>query len=188
MQGAHTKAEARRFGHLSTRLSAASLFAAAGLLCITATTPAEAGFTAKDAQIMGRVLGFLDQAPPATVNLALVYDSPASQKEAEALAGQIAGKAGNFTLVPKLVKAGDLAGAGVNAILLMDGVGGSAAADVVKSKKIPCFTGDTAVVKSGGCLISIKTDPKVEILVSGALSKSAGVGFGAAFRMMITEI
>ncbi len=77
---------------------------------------------------------------------------------------------------------------GANAILVMDGVSGSAAADATKSKKIPCFTGDSALVKSGACLISIKTDPKVEILVNGALSKSSGVGFGAAFRMMITEI
>lgn len=175
----------RRSGYLNTRLTAAF---AAGLFCAGLAAPAEAGFTAKDAQVMGRVLGFLDQAPPATVTLALVYDSPASQKEAEGLMGQLAGKAGNFTLVPKVVKASDLGGSGANAILLMDGVGGSAAADAVKSKKIPCFTGDTALVKSGNCLISIKTDPKVEILVSGPLQKASGVGFGAAFRMMITEI
>lgn len=179
---------ARRSGYLNACLSTASLLATAGWLCVAVTSPAEAGFTAKDAQIMGRVLGFLDQAPPATVNLAVVYDSPASQKEAEGLMGVLTGKAGNFTLVPKLVKVGDLAGASANAILLMDGVGGSAAADTVKSKKIPCFTGDTSLVKSGACLISIRTDPKVEILVSGPLQKASGVGFGAAFRMMITEI
>ena len=120
--------------------------------------------------------------------MALVYDSAASQKDAEVLAGQIAGKAGNFTLVPKVVKASDVGGSGANAILLMDGVSGSGIADVVKAKKIPCFTGDSTLVKNGGCLISIKTDPKVEILVSSILEKSSGVGFGAAFRMMITEI
>lgn len=185
MHRSFSETGARRSGHVKSYLTIAF---AAGLLCVGLASPAEAGFTAKDAQIMGRVLGFLEQAPPATVNLAVVYDSPASQKEAEALMGQLAGKAGNFTLVPKLVKAGDLAGSGASAILLMDGVGGSAAADAVKGKKIPCFTGDSALVKSGGCLISIKTDPKVEILVNGALSKSSGVSFGAAFRMMITEI
>jgi len=151
-------------------------------------SPAEAGFTAKDAQILGRVLGFLDPAPPSSVTLALVYDSPASQKEAEALASQIAGEAGNFTLVPKVVKASDIGSSGANAILLMDGVSGGFATDAVKAKKIPCFTSDSALVKSGTCLISIKTDGKVEILVSGALQKSSGVGFGAAFRMMISEV
>jgi hypothetical protein len=151
-------------------------------------SPAEAGFTAKDAQVLGRVLGFLDPAPPSSVTLALVYDSPASKAAADALAGQIAGKAGNFTLVPKVVKSSDIGGSGANAILLMDGVSGSFAADAVKAKKIPCFTSDSALVKSGGCLISIKTDGKVEILVSGSLQKASGVGFGAAFRMMITEV
>lgn len=179
------KTGASRSGHLNSCLSTAL---AAGLFCIVAASPAQAGFTAKDAQILGRVLGFLEPAPPSSVTLALVYDSAASQQEAEALAGQIAGKAGNFTLVPKPVKASDIAGSGANAILVMSGVSGSAAADAVKSKKIPCFTGDSALVKSGACLISIKTDPKVEILVNGALSKSSGVRFGAAFRMMITEI
>ncbi len=160
---------------------------AAGMASVGALSPAEA-FSAKDAQILGRVLGFLDPAPPSSVTLALVYDSPASQKEAEGLAGQIAGKAGNFTLAPKPMKASDVAGSGANAILLMDGVSAASVTDVVKAKKIPCFTGDSAQVKSGACLISIKTDPKVEILVSGSLQKSSGVGFGAAFRMMITEI
>ena len=174
----------------SLRSGASRCFVAAGvaLTCFCIALPAEAGFTAKDVQVMGRVLGFLDPAPPSSVTVALVYDSPASQKDAEALLSLVSGKAGNFTLVPKVVKASDVAGSGANAILLMDGVGGSAAADAVKAKKIPCFTGDTGLVKSGACLISIKTEPKVEILVSGPLQKSSGVGFGAAFRMMITEI
>jgi hypothetical protein len=165
-----------------------ALSVAIGLISTTAWSPAQAGFTAKEAQIMGRVLGFLEPSQPSSVTLALVYDSPASQKAAEALAGQIAGKAGNFTLVPKVVKSSDIAGSGANAILVMDGVGGSAAADATKSKKIPCFTGDSALVRSGSCLISIKTDPKVEILVSSSLEKASGIGFAAAFRMMITEI
>ncbi len=170
------------------RLSALAPIIAAGLFCLGTTAPAEAGFTAKDAQILGRVLGFLNPAPPSSVTLALVYDSPASQKEAEALAGQIGGKAGNFTLVPKPVKASALANSNANAILVMSGVTGSAAADAVKAKKIPCFTGDRALVKSGACLISITTNPKVEIVVSSKLEHASGVGFGAAFRMMITEI
>lgn len=168
---------------------AAEKFFMAASLCLGLTmAPAEAGFTAKDAQILGRILGFLDPAPPTSVTLALVYDSPASQKQAEALAGQIAGKAGNFTLVPKAVKISDIAASGAQAMLLMDGVSGGAVTEAVKTKHIPCFTSDSALVKAGSCLISIKTEPKVEILVSGTLQKASGVGFGAAFRMMITEV
>lgn len=164
--------------------------AAAVVLATAIMAPAaHAEFTVKDAQVMGRVLGFLDQAPPATVNLAIVYDG-GSKSAAEALAGQLSGmKAGNFTLVPKAVSIGDVGGVNANAILLMNGVGGAGkVADVTRSKKIPCFTGDDSQVKSGACLIGIKSDPKVEILLNGALSKSSGITFGAAFRMMITEI
>ncbi len=182
-----TGAGARRAARPNKFVSAASCILAATLFSIGAASPAEA-LGARDVQILGRVLGFLDPVPPSSVTLALVYDSPASQKAAEALASQVAGKAGNFTLVPKVVKASDVAGSGANAILLMDGVGGSGMAEVVKSKKIPCFTSDSSLVKSGSCLISIKTDPKVEILASSILEKASGVGFGAAFRMMISEI
>jgi hypothetical protein len=184
MQRETKRAGALRSGRRKT-ITSSVLALAAGLA--VALSPAHA-FSAKDAQILGRVLGFLEPAPSSTVTLALVYDTPASKAAADALAGQIAGKAGNFTLAPKVVKTSEIGGSGANAILLMDGVGGSAASDAVKSKKIPCFTGDSALVRSGACLISIKTDPKVEILVNSALGKASGLGFGAAFKMMITEI
>ena len=152
--------------------------------------PAQAEFATKDAQVMARVLGFMDQPPPATVNLGIVYDA-GTQKQAEALMAQLGSglAAGKFTLVPSLVKIGDVGSANVNAFVLMSGVGGAAKmADITKSKKIPCFTGDRAEVSSGACLVGINTDPKVEILLNKALAASSGISFGAAFKMMITEI
>jgi hypothetical protein len=174
--------------------SPAAYAALAVLLCAALfSLPAQAGFGSKDAQVMARVLGFMDQPPPATVNLGVVYDpgNAASQKEAESLVAQLGGgfAAGKFTLVPKLVKIGDVGGASMNAFVLTSGVGGSAKlADATKSKKIPCFTGDHEAVSSGNCLIGITTDPKVEILLNKGLAAASGITFGSAFRMMITEI
>ena len=161
------------------------------LLCsFVLAAPANAEFAAKDAQVMARVMGFMDQPPPATAKLGIVYDA-GTQKQAEALMAQLGSSfaAGKFTLVPMLVKIGDVGGANVDAVILMAGVGGGAkVAEVTKSKKLPCFTGDRALVSSGACLVCINTDPKVEILLNKGLAASSGITFGAAFKMMITEI
>ena len=172
-------------------LAAGSGAALTALLCsFVVAAPANAEFAAKDAQVMARVMGFMDQPPPATVKLGIVYDA-GTQKQAEALVAQLGGglAAGKFTLVPTLVKIGDVGGANVNAVVLMAGVGGAAkVAEITKGKKIPCFTGDVSQVKSGACLVGINTDPKVEILLNKGLAASSGISFGAAFKMMITEI
>lgn len=177
--------------HRKSLSSVISCTAIAALLCGGAfLVPAQAEFVAKDAQVMARVMGFMDQPPPATVNLGIVYDA-GSEKQAEALKALLGGSfaAGKFTLVPTLVKIGDVGSANVNAVVLMAGVGGAAkVAEITKSKKIPCFTGDSSQVKSGACLIGINTDPKVEILLNKSLAASSGISFGAAFKMMITEI
>jgi hypothetical protein len=168
--------------------------ALAALLCgAFVCAPARAEFTLKAAQIMVRILGFMDHPPPAQVSLGLVYDpaSPASQKQAENLMAQLGGgyQAGKFTLVPKLVKIGGVSATSVDVIVLMDGVGGAAKiADVMKAKKIPCFTGDIAQVNGGACLIGITTDPKVNIQLNRNLAVQSGINFGSAFHMMITEI
>ena len=172
-------------------LAAGSGAALTALLCsFVVAVPANAEFAAKDAQVMARVMGFMDQPPPASVKLGIVYDA-GTQKQAEALMAQLGGglAAGKFTLVPTLVKIGDVGSASVNAVVIMAGTGGASnVAAITKSKKIPCFTGDRALVQSGACLVGINTDPKVEILLNKALAASSGISFGAAFKMMITEI
>ena len=180
--------------HRRKSFAAVSRAAFAALMCgAFVSAPAHAEFTLKAAQIMGRVLGFMDHPPSAQINLGLVYDpaAAASKKQAENLLGQLGSgyKAGNFTLIPKLVKIGDVSSASVNVFVLMDGVGGAAKmADVIKAKKIPCFTGDIAQVNSGACLVGIATDPKVEIVFNRGLAAASGISFGSAFHMMISEI
>lgn len=181
-------------GHHRKSFAAVSRAALAALMCgAFVSAPAHAEFTLKAVQVMARILGFMNQPPPAQVSLGLVYDpaAPASQKQAENLRGQLGTgyKAGNFTMVPKLVKIGDVSSASVNVFVLMDGVGGAAKmADVIKAKKIPCFTGDIAQVNGGACLAGITTDPKVDIQLNRALAAASGINFGSAFHMMISEI
>ena len=157
--------------------------------------PARADITAKDVQVMARALGFTEKPPTGEVNIGIVFapGNPQSAKEADDLKTLMGTglKAGNLTLKPVLVKIDDLGSAGdVAAFLLTDGVGadGAKLAAATKTKQKPCVTIDMAQVQSGACVMGIKSEPKVEIVVNKAAAADSGVSFAASFRMMITEL
>jgi len=159
------------------------------------TSPARADITPKDVQVMARALGFTEKPPTGEVNIGIVFapGNPQSAKEADDLKTLMGTglKAGNLTLKPVLVKIDDLGSAGdVAAFLLTDGVGadGAKLAAATKTKQKPCVTIDMAQVQSGACVMGIKSEPKVEIVVNKAAAADSGVSFAASFRMMITEL
>lgn len=161
---------------------------------IVPTDLARADVTPKDLQVMARALGFTDKPPTGEVTIGIVYapGNPQSAKEADDLQKLMGDglKAGAVVLKPKLVKIDEAAGADVGAFLLTEGVGadGSKLAAASKAKQKPCVTTDIAQVQSGACVMGIKSEPKVEIIVNKAAAADNGVGFAASFRMMITEL
>jgi len=169
-------------------------------ICLLATAagtadPAWADVTPKDVQVMARALGFTENPPTGEVNIGIVFapGNPQSAKEADDLKAMLGAglKAGNLTLKPVMIKIDELAGAGdVAAFLLTEGVGadGAKIGAEAKSKKKPCVTIDMAQVQSGACVMGIKSEPKVEIVVNKAAAADSGVSFAASFRMMITEL
>jgi hypothetical protein len=170
------------------RISTLCALASAALL---AATPAMADTTAKDLQVMGRAIAFMNGAPSGAVNVGIVYNASteAAAHAIQALMG--AGlAAGSLTLKPVLVKADDAAGANVDVFLVTDGMGGDGAkaGAAAKSKHKLCVTTDMAQAKSGACMMGVQSDPKVQIVVNKASAAGAGISFAAAFSMMITEI
>ena len=168
-----------------------------GLLAITAGTAnsAWADVTTKDVQVMARALGFTENPPTGDVNIGIVFapGNPQSAKEADDLQKMLGAglKAGNLTLKPVMIKVDELSGASdVALFLLTEGVGaeGAKLGAATKSKKKPCVTVDMAQVQSGACVMGIKSEPKVEIVVNKAAASDSGVSFAASFRMMITEL
>jgi hypothetical protein len=165
------------------------------LLAALVAAPAHADVTAKDVQVMARALGFTEKPPTGDVNIAIVFapGNPQSAKEATDLQAMLGSglKAGNLTLKPVMVKIDELGSAGdVGAFLLTEGVGadGAKVGEATKAKQKPCLTVDIAQVQSGACVMGIKSEPKVEIVVNKASAAASGISFGAAFRMMITEL
>ena len=151
-----------------------------------------ASLTGKDVQIIAKALGFLTP-PSAGGTVAVVYSAaaPASKADAEAIAllfgGGVSFKGGSIGA--KVVDLGTLGdAAGYVAIIVAEGVQGDAPLRASKARKIPSVTGSTALVQSGLCIMSVKSDPKVEITVNRDAAQSAGIGFDPAFRMLIHEI
>jgi hypothetical protein len=155
---------------------------------------AQADVTPKDIQVMARALAFTEKPPTGDVAMGIVYapGNPQSAKEAEDLQKLLGAglQAGAMVLKPVLVKIDEVAGANVGAFLLTEGVGADASklAAATKAQQKPCVTIDIAQVQSGACVMGVKSEPKVEIIVNKAAAADSGVSFAASFRMMITEL
>ena len=146
--------------------------------------------TAKDVQVAGRALTFLENGPTGKAVLGVVFDpsKPASVAEKNAVMAAIGGgmSAGAVTLTAKAVEAGSVGGvSGVDALYVTTGVNVGAAA---KAKKIITIGSDASCATSGACVMSVSAEPKVEIVVNRAAAAGVGAVFKAAFRMMIREV
>jgi hypothetical protein len=148
--------------------------------------------TRKDVQTLGKAFAFLDPAAPADGLIAVVYatGNDASRKDAETIASYFGDglRVGGAMLKPRLVDLAGLGdGAGYAAIIAAEGASGEAVMAAARSHKIVCASGELEQVRAGNCIMAISTDPKVEISVNRAAASAAGIGFAAAFRMMIHE-
>lgn len=147
---------------------------------------------AREVQVAGRTLSFLDGGPTGRVVLGIVFDpsKPASVAEKDEVMGALgAGMAvGGITLVGKPVEVAEAAGSGAGALYVTHGVNYAAAGAVGKAKKIITISSDMACVTSGACVMGVAAAPKVEIVVNSATAGATGVQFKAAFKLMIKEI
>lgn len=168
------------------------LVAAAVALALAAPGVASAD-AAKDLQVAGRALTFLENGPTGKATLGVVFDpaKPASVAEKDAVMAAIGGgyNAGALTLVGVPIPISAIGGAGgVKALFVTGGVNYAAVGAAAKAKNIVSIGSDPACVKSGACVMGVSTDPKVEITVNRAAAAAVGASFKAAFRMMIKEI
>jgi hypothetical protein len=148
---------------------------------------------AKDLQVAGRALTFLENGPTGHIVLGVVFDpsKPGSVAEKNAIMAAIGGgyAAGALTLSGKPIAADDVGGAsGVGALFVTTGVNYGAVGAAAKSRKLVTIGSSPACAASGACVMGVTTDPKVEIVVNKAAAAAVGVAFKAAFRMMIKEI
>ena len=164
-----------------------------GLAALLAAHDASAAtMSAKDAQIVAKAIGFLDPAPAGGV-VAVVYDpaNAAAKADAEAITVLFSGglSESSSSVTAKAVDMASLGdGSGYVAIIVAKSTTTDKVMQAAKAHKIPCISADQALVQSGQCVMSVSSDPKVDITVSHAAAQAAGVSFQSAFRMLIHEI
>ena len=167
----------------------------ASLIPLLTLAPEEARAqpTSRDLQLVARVLGFLEQPPSGLVDVGIVYPQGSAEGRAEAV--RLAAlfedgvRAGGVTLRPRPLAIEEMPAAGLRVALLTDSAVRQAAALArkVASREVLTVTFDQPVVDEGLVVLAVRSQPRVEILVSRAAARSAGIGFAGAFRMMIQE-
>lgn len=174
------------------RLATAAFLAAA----LLTGSPAAADVSEKDLQVAAKTLGFTDPPMAGSVKVGLIYDASNAQSQSEAEAVQAimgAGlESGAITMVPVMVPVDQLDASlgGLGVAFVMGGM--SAHFDKIfeatKSKKLLSISADPACAEAGRCVMSVTSEPKVQITVNKAASESSAIAFSPAFRMMISEI
>ena len=147
---------------------------------------------AKDLQVLGRALTFLENGPTGRTSVGVVFDpsKPASVAEKDAVMAVLGGgfAAGAVTLVGTPVPVAGVGGSSASVLYVTSGVNYGAVGAAAKAKKALTVRTGSACVSSGGCVVGVTTQPKVEIIVNRAAASAVGATFKAAFRMMIKEI
>lgn len=151
---------------------------------------------AKDVQVAAKTFGFLTPPLADTVKVAIVFDAANadSRKDADALKGILGNglQIGAATLVPVMVPLAQLDGGLDDARAVFVTAGQSPQHDRIfaatKAKKLLSISTDISCVQSARCVMGVKSEPKVEILVNKAAAEASSVSFAPAFRMMISEL
>ncbi len=73
-------------------------------------------------------------------------------------------------------------------IVTATGANGDAVLDASRAQHALCVTSALAAVQSGSCTMSIRSNPRVEIVLNAEAARAAGVGFPIAFHMMVREL
>jgi hypothetical protein len=163
--------------------------------CVRAT-PAFAGdVTAKDIQVIGRALGFMEDAAPGTVDLGIVYapDIPDSVRQAAAMQSLLGTgvPAGKIVLRPHLVTVDQLGKIdNVGALFIVPAAGQIAAAVIAAAGRlhIPTISTDIACAEAGSCVLAFHSEPTVEVFMNRTAAAGAGVRFTAGFRMLVKQL
>ena len=155
---------------------------------------ARAQFSAKDAQILGRTLGYTGEGMTgvAVVGIVFAFGGADSRLEADLVRAVIGDRlaAGRIRLQARLVPVDQLATVtGLNALYLAPGLNGSAEAIFTAAQRLrlPTISAGLACVESGLCVVGYTSEPTVQILINQAAAEKIGVHFLQAFRMLVRE-
>jgi hypothetical protein len=151
--------------------------------------------TPKDLQVIGRTLGFMEDAAAGSLELGIVYvrNEPESVRQAKLMQGMLGVglTAGKLVLLPHLVATEELPTLDhIGALFIVPAA--AHVADVVataaKRLHVPTLSTDVSCAEAGHCVLAFHSDPTVEIVFSRDAAAVAGVRFTPAFRMLVRQL
>lgn len=162
-----------------------------GLAC---ASPAFAGFTAKDGQVLGRTLGYVGDGLSGrlTIGVAFIPGDSASSTEAELVRSVIGDElaAGRVRLRVRLVPMEQMASmTGLDALYIPSSLvdRASAVSRAAERLHIPTLSANPACVDQSVCIVGFVSEPAVQITLGREAAERAGVRFVQAFRMLVKE-
>ena len=151
-------------------------------------------FSPKDAQVLGRIMGFVGAGMTggAGGGGACAADSPAARREADAVRAIVGDglPTGRVTLRTRLVPVDQLPTVnGIDALFITPGLAMSTAliAGAAQRLRIPTLSTDMACVEAANCVVGFSSQPTVQIVIDRSAADRAGVRFTQAFRMLVRE-
>ncbi len=161
---------------------------AAALIMIGPHPVKAESLTQKSVWIVSRAIGFLQPAPSGTETVAIAYDpaAAASKADANAIAGYFGDglKAGSANLRAQVVDVNQLASGHFIAVIPAADVNIDQVFTASRALHVLCITADTLAVQNGRCVMSVQSDPKVDIQINVDAASRSGVSFRSAFMFM----
>ena len=163
------------------------------LACSAHVTALAAEPGAAECEMVARTLGFLTVPPTGAIELGVVYPagSPAGYAEAQRIVGALGSRfvVDDITLLPKPVTVEEAGRGGLRVLLLTQAALPQAGAlgTALAGKRVLTAITDPASADSRFAVVAVSAQPSIEIFVSQAAAKSAGLQFSSAFRMLIQE-
>lgn len=171
-------------------LLCAALLLAAGL---SGAGPARAETTQRDLRALARAASFMANAPTGETEFGIVFPngSAAGRAEAEQIAAAAGSgvTAGALTLKPRLLPMAELAQSNLRVLVLTREAlpAANEIAAATSGKQVLTVVTVASAIDGGKIVMSIASNPQIEILVNRAAAQSAGIIFAPAFRMLIKE-
>ncbi|MGA3402762.1 MAG: hypothetical protein ABSC95_26430 [Acetobacteraceae bacterium] len=151
-----------------------------------------ASLSPQEVQVLGKALGFVQLPPDGATTVAVVYASgnAGSRADAEQIAAEIGDgvRVGSIILKPQVIDVAALASIEPAVIVSAADANGDAVMRASRARHALCVTAELAAVQSGSCIMTIRSNPRVEIVLNAEAARAAGVVFPIAFHMMVREL
>jgi hypothetical protein len=150
--------------------------------------------TIADLQAAARAIGFLNNLPrDGTVVVGVVYASqnPSSRALAAQTASLLSTLAGpnKSTIRARLLSVDNLVQANdrLDVIFLMPAMSAEAPAivDAIRRRHILSISSDPTCLETNCCVLMVRANPEVEIILNSAMAQSVGADFSTVFAMIV---